>query len=84
MEHQLITSVIKDGSVLMVLGFFVWYFMKQLAIRDQKIDELQAAFLKQEVQMIATIAANTAAFDRLTTCLKEIEEVIVKTTEWKS
>lgn len=84
MEHQLITSVIKDGSVLMVLGFFVWYFMKQLAIRDQKIDELQAAFIKQEVQMIATIAANTAAFDRLTTCLKEIEEVIVKTTEWKS
>ena len=84
MEHQLITSVIKDGSVLMVLGFFVWYFMKQLAIRDQKIDELQAAFIKQEVQMIATIAANTAAFDRLTTCLKEIEEVIVRTTEWKS
>lgn len=84
MEHQLITSVIKDGSVLMVLGFFVWYFMKQLAIRDQKIDELQAAFIKQEVQMIATIAANTAAFDRLTACLKEIEEIIVKTTEWKS
>ena len=84
MEHQLITSVIKDGSVLMVLGFFVWYFMKQLAIRDQKIDELQAAFIKQEVQMIATIAANTAAFDRLNACLKEIEEVIVKTTEWKS
>ena len=84
MEHQLITSVIKDGSILMVLGFFVWYFMKQLAIRDQKIDELQAAFIKQEVQMIATIAANTAAFDRLTTCLKEIEEVIVKTTGWKS
>ncbi len=79
MEHQLITSVIKDGSVLMVLGFFVWYFMKQLAIRDQKIDELQAAFIKQEVQMVATIAANTAAFDRLTACLKEIEEVIDET-----
>ena len=65
MDQSLLNSAIENGSVLLVLCFFVYYFMKQLGDRDAKIETMRMQILEQERQMLNTIAQNTLAFNKL-------------------
>ncbi len=73
MQNELFFTILREGGTLLILGFFVWYFMKQLEERDTKIDSLQKSFLEQEKIMLNALNANTSAFDRLCKSIDSLE-----------